>query len=188
MLKRAGKTLGCLIVAAILVGVDQWVKAWVLTALKGGRSILVIPHILQFTYVENYGAAFNLLNNQRWLLVVFGIVLSIVMIYVLFRSFDEKNKGNIVLSLERVCLVMILSGAVGNIIDRVWRIYVVDFLQVLFIDFPVFNIADCLIVVGCILMLILVFLEDKKTAVKDAAIEETKETQLEDVGESKADE
>lgn len=173
MLKKAGKTLGCLLIAVVLVGLDQWVKAWVLSTLKGGHSILVIPHFLQFTYVENYGAAFNILNNQRWPLVVFAAVLSAAMVVVLFLSFDEKKPSNWVLKLERVCLVLILSGAIGNIIDRIYRIYVVDFLQVLFIDFPVFNIADCFIVVGCIALMILVLVED--TVVKKLSKTQEKE-------------
>lgn len=160
MKQRIGMTLLCILCAAALVWADQAVKQWVYDGIRINGSMLVIPKFLSFTYVENYGAAFNILMNQRWFLVIFGIVLSVAMVYVLYRSFGEEK--SLVLIMERVSIVMILAGAMGNILDRVIHVFVIDFLQVLFIDFPVFNVADCYIVVGCILLFVLLLFFDKE--------------------------
>ncbi|MCF0135881.1 MAG: signal peptidase II [Lachnospiraceae bacterium] len=162
MIKRLLKTLGCLAVSALLILLDQWVKLWVYNGIRINGPIVLIPGVLQFGYVENYGAAFNILTDRRWLLVVFACLVSAVLLVMLFLSFREKQLTSGVLLWERACLVMILAGAVGNVIDRVQHVYVIDFIETLFIDFPLFNVADSLIVVGCILLFILVFFSEEK--------------------------
>ncbi len=143
--------------AAILTAIDQMLKIWILENLAGQPSRLLIPGLLQLTYVENRGAAFGIFQGKTGLLsVLTGIVLLAVLIAVLMGKF--KNRFLL------CCISLILAGGVGNLIDRVSRGFVVDYLDIspLF-SFPVFNFADCCVVVGTILLLIyLLFFEGRQ--------------------------
>ncbi len=132
-----------------LIGVDQLTKSLAVNHLMGNESVVVIDKILSLTYVENRGAAYGLLSNNRFILLLLTVVLMIGIVYVLF-NFEKyfKNKN------LKVLLVLILAGAFGNMIDRVFLGYVVDFLQFTFIDFPVFNFADICVVLGSVGLII----------------------------------
>ena len=183
MIKRICKTILCLLIAAVLAGIDQVIKKWAVITLKNSSAMPVIPKLVQFNYVENFGAAFNILNEKRWLLVIFSVAMSLLILVFLFITLKEKNTHRWVRNLEIVSGVMILAGAFGNLIDRLMIGHVVDYIQVLFIDFPVFNMADCLIVVGGILVVI-AFLFDKepkeKTKQESESAEEETEVQTEE--------
>nr|WP_312576008.1 signal peptidase II [Sedimentibacter sp.] len=130
---------------------DQVTKIWAVSALKGGSSIKIIDDFLRFSYVENRGAAFGILQNQIWFFVIITLVMIIVLGYMFFKY---KNITN----LSKLSLVLIAGGAIGNFIDRIIRGYVVDFIDVKFgnfYDFPVFNIADSFVVCGTVLLIIL---------------------------------
>ena len=105
------------------------------------NEIEVIKNILYFTYVENRGAAFGILQNQKWLLVVFTLI---IMIFIIIYLIIKKPDNKILIS----SLSLILSGGIGNLIDRINYSYVIDFIDVRIINYPVFNIADCLVVFG----------------------------------------
>lgn len=109
------------------------------------NEIEVIKNILYFTYVENRGAAFGILQNQKWLLVVFTLI---IMIFIIIYLIIKKPDNKILIS----SLSLILSGGIGNLIDRINYSYVIDFIDVRIINYPVFNIADCLVVCGSILL------------------------------------
>lgn len=109
------------------------------------NEIEVIKNILYFTYVENRGAAFGILQNQKWLLVIFTLIIMIcIVIYMIIKKPDNK--------ILITSLSMILSGGIGNLIDRINLSYVIDFIDVRIINYPVFNIADCLVVCGSVLL------------------------------------
>lgn len=125
----------------VMVLVDQAVKYWAVTMLASVGTIPLIPGILQLTYVENRGAAFSILENQIWLFVILAFAIVCGIIYVL-------HTGRIQAPLGKAALLIISAGAVGNVIDRVFRHYVVDMIETVFITFPVFNIADIYVCVG----------------------------------------
>ena len=104
--------------------------------------------IINFTYLENRGAAFGILQDKR----IFFIIISIAIVGYLIFHFIKTYKSNP--KILNIALSMIVSGAIGNFYDRLINHYVVDFIEFSFFSFPVFNIADILITVGCTLMII----------------------------------
>ena len=164
-----------LLSAAALVIVDQLLKIWVLGTLVGAPSVTLIPGLLQLTYVENRGAAFGIFQGKTQLLsIVTGIVLAGIIVALVMGKFKHK--------LVLWSMGLIISGGVGNLIDRVFRTFVVDYLDIspLF-NFPVFNFADCCVVIGTGLLLVyLLFFEEKKTLGKDAQPVKAEETHPEE--------
>ncbi len=131
----------CALVVLIAVA-DQLIKLAVLdSSLVGGEVFTVIGNFLQFRYVENTGAAFSLFEDKTVLLSIFSALVMAVGFYLLIA---RKFKSKVLVA----SVVMIMGGGLGNLIDRVFRHFVVDYIEVLFIDFPVFNFADCFITVG----------------------------------------
>ncbi|MFR8089132.1 MAG: signal peptidase II [Lachnospirales bacterium] len=142
-----------LLAALILVGADQLVKWWALETLADGTVIDLIPGVFRFTYVENRGAAFGILQGQTVLLTVISIAVTAALLYLYHKVPGGKQYW-----LLHVCYTLILAGAAGNQIDRIFRGFVVDMFEFYWFRFPVFNLADCFVVVGGILVfLILVF-------------------------------
>ena len=117
----------------------------------------MIKGFFSLTYTQNRGAAFGMLQGAR----VFFIILTVA-IFVLAYFYFRKNKPSGVL--EKLAISFIAGGALGNFIDRAFLSYVRDFLSADFIDFPIFNIADCFICIGAALYILSVFLYDKKRA------------------------
>lgn len=147
-------------VAIAAIVVDRLVKAWAAGPLKAGGSTLdLIPGVFGFTYVENYGAAFGILQGQRVLFLVLTTVVALAFIYKLFIS----NKT--LPTLPSIGLTLLLGGAVGNLIDRAMYGFVVDMFDFYLIQFAVFNVADSCVVVGVILLAVwLLFIEPKTAA------------------------
>lgn len=131
----------CCVIAAIAVA-DQLIKLAVLrSSLVDGGVFTVLPDILQFRYVENTGAAFSMFSDKTEMLSVFtAVVLGAGFVLI----FTNKIKSKIALT----SIVMLMGGGLGNLIDRVFRHFVVDYIEVLFVDFAVFNFADCFVTVG----------------------------------------
>lgn len=136
-----------LVVAAVLTGLDQWFKMLVETRLKPIGTYLLIPGVLQFRYTENTGAMMGMLPGKTVLMAVLAVVMLIVMLIVIF----SKKVTSKVLYCALVC---VFSGGLGNIIDRIFRGFVIDYIEVLFVKFYIFNFADCLITVGAFAILI----------------------------------
>lgn len=147
-----------LAITAVLVGIDQFTKWLAVLSLKDAPPVSWIPQLLGFSYVENEGAAFGILQGARWFfLVLTGVTMTAVLMLLLFGNFRRYTMFNI-------SATLIVAGGFGNFIDRLIHGYVVDFIEFLFIDFPVFNVADCYIVVGSVLLLIFFcFIYDEKT-------------------------
>lgn len=130
---------GCI---AAIAAVDQLIKIAVLnSSLVSGEVSTVIDGFLQWRYVENTGAAFSLFTGKTALLSVFTAVVLLVGFYLIIA---KKIKSKVALA----SVVMLMGGGLGNLIDRIFRHFVVDYIEVLFIDFPVFNFADCFVTVG----------------------------------------
>lgn len=138
-------------VAALVL--DQFTKYYISNNFVMAETKPLIPHVLGITYVYNTGGAWGMLKDQTWLLLSVTIVIMLVCIALLLK-FGVKNK------LMFWAITLILSGGVGNMIDRIFRGgRVIDFFDLLFMEYPVFNVADCAIVIGAG-MLLLYFLID----------------------------
>lgn len=129
------------ILTLILIALDQLVKYQVLQNIAPGEYIPFLPHILDLTYVENTGAAFSMLEDYTWLLTGISMGMSAILALALWKNYFRHPIG-------KLTLTLLLAGAVGNLIDRVVRGYVVDMFHVLFMNFAVFNVADICVVVG----------------------------------------
>jgi len=150
---------------AALFSIDQLSKYFAYTLLKPVGTVNIIEGIFSLTYVENQGAAFGLLQGARWFFIVITVVVMCGIIYY-YRQLPKEKAYN----KARFALILITSGALGNFIDRFRNGYVVDFFHARFIDFPVFNIADCYVVIGVFLAFILfVFVYKEDKPVKDRA-------------------
>ena len=134
--------------AAAVVGVDQLTKYLTLVNIPLHTEIPFIPGFLGFTYVRNYGAAFSSFQNQQWLFAVIFAVFTVAIIWEYRRNSMGFSK------FERWCIAAIYAGGLGNMIDRVRLGYVVDMIETKFMEFPVFNVADCFICCGCVLLMV----------------------------------
>ena len=141
---------GCIIILLLTI-LDQGSKSLVLAQLKDYPDISLIPGVLQLRYLENRGMAFGLFEGKIPVFVILCLLFFGVFIYVYARI--PKNRYYLPLSVTALVMV---SGALGNFIDRVCRGYVVDFIYFSLIDFPVFNIADMYVVCSGILLVMLV--------------------------------
>lgn len=130
----------------VLVAVDQALKFIVSSSVKFSGEVALIPHLLDITYVENRGAAFGILQNQRWLFVAFAVVIISLFIYLIKRK-------KIVNKMFLLSAVLIIAGGVGNFIDRLVLGYVVDYIKLSFFS-PVCNFADYCITIGTAILLI----------------------------------
>ncbi len=152
------------IMSALFLLADRFTKYLVTSNMELYESIPFIPKFMDFTYIHNTGGAWGVLGGYTWLLVVTtGLVMLFCLVYLI------KNGRKNPLLFWALCLI--LSGGIGNMIDRIFNEgRVIDFLRTLFIEFPIFNIADCAVVIGAGL-LILYFVID---IIKDAKAEKSK--------------
>lgn len=146
-------TIVLLSTTCLLILADQLTKVWAVEQLhNANRVISVIDGVFEFRYLENRGVAFGMMQGQTWLFIPITLVITIFLIVLLFRSPMRRNK------LFGFSAAMVMAGAIGNLIDRVAYGYVIDFLYVKLIDFPIFNFADCCVVVGaCLLLVFFIF-------------------------------
>lgn len=147
-----------LIFFALLVGIDQAIKYLTLTALKPVGSVDIINNFFSLTYVENRGAAFGIMQGGKWIFVILTIIVCIACV-IYYSKLANENR----LMTVRTAIVLICSGAVGNMIDRLFRGYVVDMIDFnLFgYNFPIFNFADICVCVGAFLLIIGIMFFDK---------------------------
>ena len=129
----------------ILIGADQALKYWTVTHLALGESTELLPGVLQLTRLHNYGAAWSSLSGKTVVLLIVTTALLIAVAWLLVKKIVRHRLGV-------AAGLFILGGGLGNMLDRVWHGYVVDMLDIspLF-EYPVFNLADCFVVVGAVL-------------------------------------
>lgn len=134
-----------LIIIAVLVILDQLTKYLVVTNLDVGESCLTLPHFIEVHYVRNYGGMMGTFDGMGKILgAVTVIIIAVGIILLLLKKIKPK--------IPYICVTMIIAGGIGNLIDRFRFGYVVDFINVLFVRFYVFNFADCLVTVGAFLL------------------------------------
>ena len=136
------------IFAAGIVVADQVSKYFTVANIALHEDISFIPGILGLTYEQNTGAAFSMLEGKQWVFALVFAVFTVALLWEYFKSPMGFTK------LERWCIAAVYGGGLGNMIDRLRLGYVVDMLETEFIVFPVFNVADCFITCGCILLMI----------------------------------
>lgn len=132
----------------LLIGIDQITKIWATSALANDRVISVIDGFFSLNYETNDGVAFSMLAGKWWIFIPLTILISGILLLVMLRSPLRKYR------LFNITCVLVLSGAIGNLIDRILYGEVIDFLQFTFINFPIFNVADCFVVIGAGLLFV----------------------------------
>ena len=153
MIEIIKKRFKYIILILVIIFLDQATKRILISNID--KLIDKSFFIFKLAYVENYGAAFNIFTGNRIFLTLVSIVCSIILIYLtLFRNGFNK--------IERIGLSLILSGSIGNGIDRILNGFVVDFINLNFIKFPIFNIADISINLGFLILMISIFNIKKK--------------------------
>lgn len=151
-MKKLLKLLPFVLFIALVVAADQWTKWIVVQNIPYKEVVDFWPGILSWTYEKNDGAAWSMLPGQQWLFVSLFAVLTVLVILEYFKYTMPFT------TLDRWCIAAIYAGGLGNVIDRVRQRYVVDMIKTEFMDFPIFNVADCFVTCGCIcLMISLVF-------------------------------
>ena len=141
---------------AFIVGLDQITKYLTVANIPLYENIPFIPGLLDLTYVQNTGAAFSSFEGQQWLFALIFAVFTGLIIW----EYRKNTMG--FTSLEKWCIAVIYGGGLGNMIDRVRMGYVVDMIETTFIEFPVFNVADCFITCGTIAMIAHLILFNKE--------------------------
>lgn len=138
-----------------IVGLDQLTKILVIRKIPYGAQIPVLPGVVHLTYVRNAGAAFSMLSGARWLFLVLVAVFFVVLVLLIKKSILNRPA-------ELWCMAAIAGGALGNAIDRAISGTVVDMIEVEFVQFAVFNVADSFITCGAIAFVILILFFSKK--------------------------
>ncbi|EGO6529151.1 signal peptidase II [Enterococcus faecalis] len=142
------------LISALLVGLDQWSKYLTVQNISLGETKEFIPGFLSLTHLRNTGAAWSLLEGKMIFFYVITVIVSVVIIYLLIKNYKKSIWYSVGLS-------FVLAGAIGNFVDRVRLGYVVDMLQTDFMNFPIFNVADSMLVVGVICIFIYLILDEK---------------------------
>ncbi len=151
-------------IIAALVGLDQLTKWLSVVYLKSGDPVTLIPGVLQLSYTENEGAAFGMLQGGRWFFVVLTGIMMVALLAFLFSGKMRRFR------LFHISVVLIVAGGIGNLIDRIVQGYVVDFIETTLFSFPLFNLADCFVVIGSVLLLIFygfIYEDDAPMGVED---------------------
>ena len=141
---------------AAVVAADQFTKYLTVANIALYEDVPFIPGLLQLTYVQNTGAAFSSFEGQQWLFALIFVIFTVLVI----REYIKKSMG--FTKFEMWCIAAVYAGGLGNMIDRVRLGYVVDMIETTFMVFPVFNVADCFITCGCILLMIHLVLFNKE--------------------------
>lgn len=132
---------------AVLVSLDQIIKLLVIKYLEPIGSLPLIDGFIQLNYAENTGAAFGSFSGYTWILSIFTLAVIVAgLVYIL--------SGKLKFGVEYVCISLVLAGGLGNLIDRISRGFVVDYIEPLFIDFAIFNFADILVTCSAVVLII----------------------------------
>jgi signal peptidase II len=143
------------VIAVLAVIADQITKYIVVENIELRGTVPFIPGFMSFYHTRNTGAAFSMFSDQRWVFMVFSFISMGLIIFILIKEYKRHKLLNI-------ALAMVLGGGIGNMIDRIRLEYVVDFFKTEFMDFAVFNVADCFITVGAVLLgVYVIFFEPK---------------------------
>ncbi|MCI6695846.1 MAG: signal peptidase II [Solobacterium sp.] len=148
-----------LFIVVSLVSLDQYTKSIILNYFELYQSKTIIDGFFSLTYVQNFGAGFSIMQNARTTFLIITPICLVGFTYLFIKSNDKLSK---------TALLLMISGTIGNFIDRIVRIYVVDFLDFIIFgwDFPIFNVADIFLTVGVCLYIIALIKEEKDAKIK----------------------
>ena len=146
------------IVIAVIVAADIFLKKFTVEKIQGTDGIVLIPGVIRLTYATNDGAAWSMLRGEQEFFIILTVAVLMVVGYILVRGYVKGWFGVI-------SLVSCVGGTIGNFIDRVKQGYVVDMFETLFVEFPIFNVADIFLTLGCIALgVYILFLHDRAVA------------------------
>lgn len=148
-----------LFIVVSLVSLDQYTKSIILNYFELYESKSIIDGFFSLTYVQNFGAGFSIMQNARTTFLIITPICLVGFTYLFIKSNDKLSK---------TALLLMISGTIGNFIDRIVRIYVVDFLDFIIFgwDFPIFNVADIFLTIGVCLYIIALIKEEKDAKIK----------------------
>lgn len=148
-----------LFIVVSLVSLDQYTKSIILNYFELYESKTIIYGFFSLTYVQNFGAGFSIMQNARTTFLIITPICLIGFTYLFIKSNDKLSKA---------ALLLMISGTIGNFIDRIVRVYVVDFLDFIIFgcDFPIFNVADIFLTIGVCLYIIALIKEEKDAKIK----------------------
>lgn len=141
----------------LLIAVDQFTKYQAVLKLKDKPAYIIWDGVLELNYLENKGAAFGMLQNQKVFFIFVAIVILSVIAYILFKTPDQKKYRAL-----HILLSLIAAGAIGNMIDRIRFDYVVDFIYIVLINFPIFNVADIYVTFATAILVIMLLVVYKE--------------------------
>lgn len=150
-----------IVFAALMILLDQVIKFLVRANIPLGESVPFLPHIMDLTYVQNTGAAFSMLAEHTWVLTILSAAIVVVIAVLVARGVLAGRLG-------RFSAALIMAGGIGNLIDRLFLKFVTDMFQTTFINFAVFNWADCCITVGAVLLFVYLLFFYGKDAKKES--------------------
>ena len=148
-----------LFIVVSLVSLDQYTKSIILNYFELYESKTIIDGFFSLTFVQNFGAGFSIMQNARTTFLIITPICLIGFTYLFIKSNDKLSK---------TALLLMISGTIGNFIDRIVRVYVVDFLDFIIFgwDFPIFNVADIFLTIGVCLYIIALIKEEKDAKIK----------------------
>ena len=158
------------LITAAIIAADQIVKYWAKSSLMEIGTIPLIRDVFHLTYAENKGAAFSILEGQRWFFILLTSVMLVVIALAFFKEYFKGKWG-------KTTLVFIFAGAIGNFVDRLLLGYVVDMFDFRLIDFPVFNVADIFLTIGGFMGVVYILFMDKDLFKDDKKVEENNDTE-----------
>ena len=139
-----------------IVALDQWTKLLVVAQIPIHGHVDAIPGLFHLTYVQNTGAAFSMFEGMQWLFALVFVAFTVMILW------EYRNKQMHFSNFERWMIAAVYGGGLGNMIDRLRLGYVVDMIKVDFMEFPVFNVADCFITCGCAALIVSLVLFNKE--------------------------
>ncbi|WP_409069771.1 signal peptidase II [Clostridium sp. FAM 1755] len=145
-----------IVILILGIALDRISKIWASNTLTSGKDIVIIKNLFSFSYLENRGAAFGIFQNR---LIFLSLITTIVILGVAYFIIKYKPTSKLL----KISLALIISGAIGNLIDRIYYKFVVDFIMLHYKDvyyFPTFNVADMLVVLGTALLAIYILKEE----------------------------
>lgn len=146
--------IAAVLFSAFIAALDQYTKYLTVSRIPLGGSVPAVEGLFRFTYVRNTGMAFSLLQGGRWIFFVVTVAALVMMVAAVKKKWVKHAVGIMALS-------SIAGGAIGNLIDRVRLGFVIDMIEVTFMEFAVFNVADCFVVCGAILLVVYTFFFDE---------------------------
>lgn len=146
------------LISIVLILFDQWTKVLAYEKLRVNGPFVIWDGVFELLYHENRGAAFGIMQGQKWVFLIIAAAVVIAIMAVLYKMPFTSRYYPLFF-----CTVLLASGAIGNVIDRIMRGFVVDFLYFKLINFPIFNVADCYVVAaaGLLILLSMVFYKDE---------------------------